>query len=53
MADTSNRGLGSQNMDEQKKHDIQSKGGQASSKSQDMSKLGQKGGQSKNQGGQR
>ena len=31
MANTSNRGLGSDNMDEQTKHDIQSKGGQASS----------------------
>ncbi|HSW97549.1 MAG TPA: hypothetical protein VLF89_07025 [Candidatus Saccharimonadales bacterium] len=31
MADTSKRGLGSDNMDEETKHDIQSKGGQASS----------------------
>lgn len=31
--DTSNRGLGSNNMDEQTKHDIQSKGGKASAKS--------------------
>jgi general stress protein YciG len=30
MADTSDRGLGSPNMSEQKKHEIQSKGGQAS-----------------------
>lgn len=30
MSDTSNRGLGSDNMDEDTKHDIQSKGGQAS-----------------------
>jgi general stress protein YciG len=31
--DTSNRGLGSNNMDEQTKKDIQSKGGKASAKS--------------------
>jgi uncharacterized protein len=30
MADTSNRGLGSDDMDEQTKQDIQSKGGQSS-----------------------
>jgi general stress protein YciG len=30
---TSNRGLGSDNMSEQKKHEIQSKGGKASAKS--------------------
>jgi general stress protein YciG len=31
--DTSNRGLGSNNMDEQTKHEIQSKGGKASAES--------------------
>lgn len=47
MADnnTSNRGLGSNNMDEETKHDIQSAGGKASSKKQDMSELGKKGAQ--------
>lgn len=33
MADTSNRGLGSDNMSEQKKKDIQSEGGKASARS--------------------
>lgn len=45
MADTSNRGLGSDNMDEDKKREIQSKGGKASAAKQDMSALGRKGGQ--------
>ncbi len=45
MTDTSNRGLGSDNMDPSTKQEIQSKGGQASSQKQDMSQLGQKGGQ--------
>lgn len=45
MTDTSNRGLGSDKIDPMKKKDIQSKGGQASSSRQDMSSLGQKGGQ--------
>lgn len=40
MADTSNRGLGSDNMDPQTKHDIQSEGGKASHSG------GRKGGQS-------
>jgi general stress protein YciG len=44
MADTSNRGLGSKNIDEETKRDIQKKGGQASSSKQDMSELGRKGG---------
>ena len=44
--DTSNRGLGSPNMDPDTKHDIQSKGGTASSQKQDMSELGRMGGQS-------
>ena len=47
MADTSNRGLGSDNMDPQTKHDIQSAGGQAShSGGQQVNDAGQKGGQS-------
>jgi general stress protein YciG len=41
MADTSNRGFAS--MDEDKQKEIASKGGEASSKKQDMSKLGKKG----------
>jgi general stress protein YciG len=45
MTDKTNRGLGSTTIDPQIKHDIQSKGGQASSQKQDMSQLGQKGGQ--------
>ncbi|HSW48139.1 MAG TPA: hypothetical protein VLG67_03575 [Candidatus Saccharimonadales bacterium] len=51
MADTSSRGLGSPSIDPKKKHDIQSKGGQASSSQQDMSTLGQKGGQAAQQSG--
>lgn len=42
---TSNRGLGSDKMDEQTKREIQSKGGQASARKQDMSELGRKGGE--------
>ena len=49
MADTSNRGLGSDNMDEETKRDIQSKGGQASGGNfkndpQRASEAGRKGG---------
>lgn len=51
MTDTSNRGLGSNKMDPQKKHDIQSQGGQASSSQQDMSQLGHKGGKAAQQSG--
>ncbi len=51
MADTSNRGLGSDNMDEDTKRDIQSAGGQASSSKQDMSKLGRKGGRAAQRSG--
>lgn len=51
MTDTSNRGLGSSKMDPTLKHDIQSQGGQASSQKQDMSKLGEKGGQAAQQSG--
>lgn len=51
MANTSNRGLGSDNMDEETKYDIQSAGGQASSSRQDMKKLGKKGGQAAQQSG--
>jgi general stress protein YciG len=51
MTDTSSRGLGSNKIDPQTKHDIQSKGGQASSQKQDMSALGQKGGQAAQQSG--
>lgn len=52
IVDTSNRGLGSDNMDEQTKHDIQSKGGQASGgrfdKDQDKAQeAGRKGGKSR------
>lgn len=43
MADTSNRGLGSDNMSEQTKHEIQSEGGKASHGGGQTS--GQKGGQ--------
>ena len=50
MADTSNRGLGSPNMDENKKREIQSKGGRASpqnfANNPDLaSQAGKKGGQ--------
>jgi general stress protein YciG len=45
MAGTPTRGLGSENMDEEKKREIQSKGGKASSAKQNMSELGRKGGQ--------
>ena len=45
MTDTTKQGLGSDNMDPQTKHDIQSQGGHVSSSQQDMSTLGQKGGQ--------
>lgn len=51
MPNATNRGLGSNNMDPQKKRDIQSKGGRASSSQQDMSTLGQKGGQAAQQSG--
>jgi general stress protein YciG len=51
MTDNSKRGLGSEDMDEQTKNDIQSKGGQASSSKQDMSKLGQKGGKAAHESG--
>lgn len=61
MADTSNRGLGSDNMDEQTKRDIQSKGGQASPQNfannpDFASQQGQKGGRASgggNSGGNR
>jgi general stress protein YciG len=43
MADTANRGLGSDNMDAQTKHDIQSEGGKASHGGEHTA--GQKGGQ--------
>jgi len=45
MTNTANRGLGSDNIDENKKREIQSKGGKASAAKQDMSALGRKGGQ--------
>jgi general stress protein YciG len=51
MTDTTKQGLGSDKMDPQTKHDIQSQGGQASSSQQDMSALGQKGGQAAQQSG--
>ncbi|NTU74425.1 hypothetical protein HGB07_09940, partial [Candidatus Roizmanbacteria bacterium] len=56
MTDTSKRGLGSDTMDEQTKHDIQSKGGQASSGNfandpQKASEAGQKGGKAAQQSG--
>lgn len=51
MANTQSRGLGSDNMSNQKKHDIQSAGGTASSQKQDMSKLGKKGGRAAQQSG--
>ena len=55
MADTSNRGLGSDNMDPETKHEIQSEGGQAShggGRSSDNSgSTGMKGGQASQQGG--
>ena len=51
MTDTSHRGLGSAKIDPQRKHDIQSKGGHVSSARQDMSQLGQKGGQAAQQSG--
>lgn len=51
MSDTTSRGLGSQKIDPQTKHDIQSKGGHASSQKQDMSQLGHKGGQAAQQSG--
>lgn len=41
--DTSSRGLGSENMSEEKKKEIRTKGGYASSSKQDMSKLGKQG----------
>ncbi|CAN5117950.1 hypothetical protein BH11PAT1_BH11PAT1_7400 [soil metagenome] len=44
MADNSQKGLGSDNMDPQTKHDIQSEGGKASHSGGNTS--GQKGGQS-------
>ncbi len=47
MADTSNRGLGSDKMDDQTKHDIQSEGGQAS---HNGGNSGMKGGQATQQG---
>jgi general stress protein YciG len=56
MADTSNRGLGSDKMDPQTKHDIQSQGGQASGGNfandpQKASEAGEKGGRSAQQSG--
>lgn len=44
MTDTSNRGLGSENMSQEKKDEIHKKGGHASSAKQDMSQLGHEGG---------
>jgi len=54
--DTSNRGLGSDNMSEEKKHEIQSKGGQASPQNfknnPDLaSEAGRKGGENSRSGG--
>ncbi len=51
MAKRTSRGLGSSKIDPQKKRDIQSKGGQVSSMQQDMSALGQKGGQAAQRSG--
>ena len=51
MTDNSNKGLGSDKIDPQTKHNIQSKGGQVSSSQQDMSKLGEKGGKAAQESG--
>ena len=51
ITDTTKRGLGSTKIDNKIKHDIQSKGGQASSSQQDMSALGKRGGKAAQKSG--
>lgn len=50
MADVPNQSMGS-SMDEQKKRDNQSQGGQAGSQNQDIGEIGKKGGRTSQQSG--
>jgi hypothetical protein len=51
MSDNSTKGFASSNYDEQTAEEARSKGGQMSSSQQDMSKIGQKGGQAAQKSG--